>query len=345
MSASRKSPGSGSSKKGALTSNEEPRREAGSVRGREGAQTRAERTQEGQQTEAEREQEAPGAGSDGQSGGGADSQRARQERAAQGARSGPGMQGRGPSDEPDVFLDIPQVHVGEIYFDVEDLDAHLSLRAKVANLVQIIAGVHVHVGKVELDMKEVDAEALLKVRLENLYDILDRVLTTLDRNPEVLQGLLNTVGSAVDDIGQSAQQALGPGGAAAEAVDQVGGATQQAVQSGGAVSQTAGAAGQAAQGAGDAAGQAAQGVGNAAGQTAQGVGNAPGQAGQVIGQGAGQAAAQDPQGGAQNAQDAVRGSDGTDAAGGNKQKQAPLAEALALLKQAENSGSASRAGA
>jgi hypothetical protein len=89
-------------------------------------------------------------------------------------------------------------------------------------------------------------------------------------------------------------------------------------------------------------------VGNAAGQTAQGVGNAPGQAGQVIGQGAGQAgqaAAQDPQGGAQNAQPAARGSDGTDAAGGNKQKQAPLAEALALLKQAENSGSASRAGA
>jgi hypothetical protein len=26
--------------------------------------------------------------------------------------------------------------VGEIYFDVEDLEAHLSLRAKVANLVQ-----------------------------------------------------------------------------------------------------------------------------------------------------------------------------------------------------------------
>jgi hypothetical protein len=37
------------------------------------------------------------------------------------------------------------------------------------------------------------AEARLKVRLENLYDILDRVLTTLDRNPEILEGLVQTL--------------------------------------------------------------------------------------------------------------------------------------------------------
>lgn len=148
--------------------------------------------------------------------------RARQAPGTRDARSGPGMQGRSPSDEPDVFLDVPKVHVGEIYLDVERLDAHLSLRAKVANLVQIVAGVHVGIGKVELDIKDVDAEALLKVRLENLYDILDRTLTTLDRNPEVLQSLLHTVDTAVDDLGQTAQQALGPGGAVGQAVNTVG---------------------------------------------------------------------------------------------------------------------------
>src|ERR687887_1285049 len=188
------------------------------------------------------------------------------------------LAGRQPSPEPDVFMDVPRVKVDEIYLDVEGLDAHLSLRAKLANLVQLVAGVHVHLGKVELDIKGVDAEALLKVRLENLYDILDRALTTIDRNPEILKGLLQTVDTAVDDIGntaqqalgpqgavtrtvdqvgQTAQQALGPGGAGTRALDQVGGAAKQAVGPGGAVTETGKEAGQAlddtAQGVGDAA--------------------------------------------------------------------------------------------
>jgi hypothetical protein len=344
MPARSKNTGSKSTGKSTLVSEEKLRKEAGAARRGEGRQAKAERDHERAQSRAELTQEAPGAGRGGQSPDG-----------------GGSPQGRGPDLEPDVFLDVPRVHVGEIYFDVEDLDAHLSLRAKVANLVQILAGVHVSLGKVELDIKGVDAEAMLKVRLENVYDILDRVMTSFDRNPEALQALLNTVSNAVDDIGQVGQQALGPGGAATEAVDQVGGAAQQAVQPGGAateaaqgaggaaqqavqpggaVSQAAGAAGQAAQGVGNAAGKAAQGVSGAAGQAAQGVGNAAGQAGQGIGQSAGQAT----QTAAQNAPAAAQGSEGTDSPGGTKHKRAPLTEARALLKQAEDSGSASRAG-
>jgi hypothetical protein len=186
--------------------------------------------------------------------------RVRSQQGTRAAREGPGRQGGPPSDKPDVFLHVPDVHVGEIYLDVEDLDAHLSLQAKLANLVQLVAGVHVHIGKVELDIKDVEAQALLKVRLENLYQILDRALTTVDRNPEILQGLLNTVDSAVDNVGETAKQAvqpggavselagdvgevgkeaLGPGGAAAEAVGTVGGTAQEAVKPGGAVSQAA----------------------------------------------------------------------------------------------------------
>src|SRR5215218_11068508 len=168
------------------------------------------------------------------------------------------LQSRQPSPEPDVFVDVPKVKVEEIYLDVEGLDAHLSLRTKLANLVQLVAGVHVHVGKVEVDIKGVDAEAMLKVRLENLYDILDRALTTIDRNPQILEALLKTVDPAVDDIGQTAlgpqgavsrtvdqvgqtaQTALGPGGAGTTALDQVGGAAKQAVGPGGAVTQTGG---------------------------------------------------------------------------------------------------------
>jgi hypothetical protein len=271
--------------------------------------------------------EAPARGRDRQSPDGSDSPQALNQSGTQDARSGPSLQGRNPTGEPDVFLDVPKVHVDEIYFDLERLEAQLSLRAQVANLVQIAAGVHVQLGKVELDIKDVDVEALFKVRLENLYDILDRTFTCLDRNPEVLQGLLNAVNNAVDDAGQTAQQALGPGGAvghavdkvsqvgqqalrpggaATEAVDQVGGAAQQAVQPGGTVSETA-----------DAAGKTAQGVSGAAGQAAQGVGNAAGQAGQGAGQAA-QATAQDTQEAAKNAQGAVQGADGTGLPGGKK---------------------------
>ena len=198
----------------------------------------------------------------------ADGERSAPRKGTHDARHGPGTQGRAPSDRPDVFLHVPDLHVGEIYLDVEDLDAHLSLQARLANLVQIVAGVHVHIGKVELDIKDVDAEALLKVRLENLYSILDRALTTIDRNPEILEGLLETADTAVGrvgetagqavqpggavselagDVGEAGKQALGPGGAATEAAGKVGGIAQEAVGPEGAVSESASAAGRAAE--------------------------------------------------------------------------------------------------
>ena len=93
------------------------------------------------------------------------------------------LEGREPSHDPDVFVDIHTVKVEEVYVDVEHLEAHLALRAKLANLLQVVAGVHIHLGKVEVDIKGVEAQARLKVRLENLYDILDRALTTLSGFP------------------------------------------------------------------------------------------------------------------------------------------------------------------
>jgi hypothetical protein len=123
------------------------------------------------------------------------------------------LKGRPPSSDPDVFLDIPEVNVDEIYLNVEELDADLSLQTRLANLVQLVAGVHVHLGKVELDIKGVQAEALLKIRLENIYDVIDRALSTIDRNPQILEGVIKTADSAVDKVGQTAERALGPGGA------------------------------------------------------------------------------------------------------------------------------------
>jgi len=130
--------------------------------------------------------------------------------------------GRPPADEPDVYVFVPELEVGELNIDVERLDAHLALRAEVANLVNLVAGVHVGVDKVKIDLKDVKAECELKVRLENTYNILDRTLTTLDENPEIVKGLLETADSAVETTGQIGQQATKPGGALSELTSGVG---------------------------------------------------------------------------------------------------------------------------
>jgi hypothetical protein len=82
--------------------------------------------------------------------------------------------------------------------------------------VKLVAGVHVAVDTVKVDLKDVEAEAELKVRLENTYNILDRTLTTLDQNPEVVERLLDTADTAVQETGQIGQEATKPGGAVSE---------------------------------------------------------------------------------------------------------------------------------
>jgi hypothetical protein len=130
--------------------------------------------------------------------------------------------GRPPADEPDVYVYVPSVKVGELCVDVERLDAHLALRTQVANLVNLVAGVHLGVDKVKIDLKDVEAECELKVRLENTYNILDRTLTTLDENPQVVEQLLSTAGDAVEQTGEIGQKATQPGGTLSELSSGVG---------------------------------------------------------------------------------------------------------------------------
>ncbi|MEU7652489.1 hypothetical protein AB0C42_22730 [Micromonospora taraxaci] len=107
--------------------------------------------------------------------------------------------------DPDVLLDIPKVSVDSIRLAVDGLDADLSLRARVANLLQVDAGVRMHLSGVELDVNGVHAEAQLRVRLEQLTRILGRALDTLDSNPQIIESLARTA-TAVDDVNRSAQQ-------------------------------------------------------------------------------------------------------------------------------------------
>lgn len=133
------------------------------------------------------------------------------------------------SDRPDVLLDIPNLSVDEITLDVQNLQAHLSLDARVANLVHLKAGVDASIEKVNLTIKGVQATALLIVRLDNVRAIIDKTLTTLDNNPELVDRLLQSVENTVNTVGSVANTALQPGGVISQTVNTLGQTVQRTV--------------------------------------------------------------------------------------------------------------------
>jgi hypothetical protein len=211
---------------------------------------------------------------------------------------------------PDVLLDVPELRIDMIHFELDDLDAHVALKARVLNLVKLNVGIDLHLSRVKLDIKGVEAELVMKARLDHVTAIVDRLMTSLDRNPELVKGLSRAVsevgkgaGEAVDktgdaakDIGEGAQSTLKDvGKGAGEATGDIGEGAGHAV---GDIGQGAGhAVGDVGQGAGQAVGDIGQGAGQAVGDVGQGAGQAVGDVGQGagqavgdVGQGAGQAA-------------------------------------------------------
>jgi len=104
----------------------------------------------------------------------------------------------GTTPNRDVILEIPELSVDSIGLTVQDVRAHVSLDANAMNFVQITAGVDVGIKKVQLGITGVLAEAYLYVDLDNVARIVDRVVKTLDRNPEILTQVLKTVDTTVN---------------------------------------------------------------------------------------------------------------------------------------------------
>ncbi|KAF2230623.1 hypothetical protein EV356DRAFT_453500 [Viridothelium virens] len=104
------------------------------------------------------------------------------------------------STVPDVFLNVPTLSVGKIQLIVENLQADVNLNAAVGNsLVNINAGVQVGIQKVNLTITDVDVELELVVRLGNLVNIVNRVFSSLDLNP-ILIDAVNGVTNLLDDV-------------------------------------------------------------------------------------------------------------------------------------------------
>jgi len=96
-------------------------------------------------------------------------------------------------------LNVPNLSVGRIELDVDNLQADINLNANVASLVSINAGVQLSISKVNLTISDVEAELDLVVRLGHLVDIVNRVFESLDLNP-LLINTLNNVTSIVNAV-------------------------------------------------------------------------------------------------------------------------------------------------
>jgi methyl-accepting chemotaxis protein len=121
--------------------------------------------------------------------------------------------------QPDVLLDIPNLSVESITLEVDNLQAHIALDARLGSLLKLTAGADVSIDKVKLDIKGVQATATLVVRLDNVKAIIERTLQTVDSNPQLVAGLLNTVDNTVNTVGGVANNAVGTvGGIASSAL-------------------------------------------------------------------------------------------------------------------------------
>jgi hypothetical protein len=132
--------------------------------------------------------------------------------------------------DPDVVLDVPVLKVDEIDLEVEDLRAHVSLRAELADLVKVNVGVDVYLDRVKLGLKGVEAQALLKVNLERILNTLDRAIDAVNQNPQILGGAARGTGQAEDasQAARNADQGVEPA-QLEDAADQGGAAEQAAV--------------------------------------------------------------------------------------------------------------------
>jgi hypothetical protein len=144
----------------------------------------------------------------------------------------------------DVVLEVPRLSVDSILLHVDTLRARLSLGAQAANLVRLSAGAVANIDKVELELRGVVAEAYLYVDLDNVARVVDRVVQTLERNPELITQLLATVDSTVNTVGGLANTALQPGGVVSQTVGVLGRTLNNVTAPNGVLSQVVNAAGQ-----------------------------------------------------------------------------------------------------
>ena len=185
---------------------------------------------------------------------------------------------------PDVLLHVPDLHVGKIELEVEDLQAHVRLDAKVLDLVSLQVGADVSLGRVGLTIEDVGLQAILKVRLDAVERIVIRLLETLDNNPEIIRDLTRGVGQAVEHVGEGAGEGVKEiGKGTGKGVEQIGGGVGSGVE------EVGRGAGKGVEKVGEGAGEGVKEVGKGTGKGVEGVGKGAGEGVKKTGEGVGKA--------------------------------------------------------
>jgi hypothetical protein len=118
----------------------------------------------------------------------------------------------GSNNDPDVLLSVPNLGVDHIGIEVDNLRAHVDLRAKVLDLLELHVGADVSIDRVAVDIENVRVQAMLKVRLDNVVHIVNRVMDTIDANPEILTNLTAGLGKGLEGgLGQEHAVAIEEG--------------------------------------------------------------------------------------------------------------------------------------
>ncbi len=74
----------------------------------------------------------------------------------------------GSNQDPDVMLSVPNLGVDRIKLTVDNLQARVTLQARVLNLVELSVGADVSIDTVDLEIDNVRAQAMLKVNLDKV---------------------------------------------------------------------------------------------------------------------------------------------------------------------------------
>jgi pyruvate/2-oxoglutarate dehydrogenase complex dihydrolipoamide acyltransferase (E2) component len=118
-----------------------------------------------------------------------------------------------PGDEDaDVLLDVPVLNIEELDLEVEDLRAHIAVRAELADFVKINIGVDAYLDKVKLGVKGVEAQLLLKVKLERILGTIARALDAIEQNPGLLDAVLREAKGGAGEIEGADEEPAGSAG-------------------------------------------------------------------------------------------------------------------------------------
>jgi hypothetical protein len=91
----------------------------------------------------------------------------------------------------DLLLDITHLNINHIKMNLEDLDAEVTVRVELTSQLHLDFSTDIKFDKVNIDLKNVEITAQIKVNLRKISQIIDRVLKSIEDNPESVSVPIN----------------------------------------------------------------------------------------------------------------------------------------------------------